>query len=96
MNEHDPNLAATILGWVINAIFAVVLVVGRMKYSRATDQQDRLEERLRDLELDAVRQEQLLRLEAKMDKGVSTLAARIDAQNRDTNERLDRILEKVS
>lgn len=96
MNEHDPNLAATVLGWVLNAIFAIVLVIGRMKYSRANDKQDRLEERLRDLELGAVRQEQFLRLEAKMDAGISNLASRIDKQNASVNERLDRILEKVS
>lgn len=79
MNEHDPNLSSTVLSWLINAVFAVALLIGRMTFKRHIDKQDALELRIRQLEKDSVTHNDLQRIEDKFDKLV---------------DRLDRILER--
>ncbi len=83
MNEHDPGITGMILGWIINAIFAVALLIGRMTFIRSMQKQDDIEERLRTLERDSVTHEDLRRIEQKMDE-----------QHRHITDRLERMLER--
>lgn len=85
MNEHDPGFTAAALSWVINAIFAIALLVGRMTFNRSMQKQDDLERRLRLLEKDSVTHEDLRRIESKMDNFTKQVT-----------DRLDRILERHS
>lgn len=92
--DNDPGFAAQILSWIINAVFAIALVIGRMTYSRSMQKQDlieernlqkqkELEERLRILEKESVTHTDLRRIEDKIDIHYSNIT-----------DRLNRILER--
>lgn len=76
---EEPNFVATAASWIVNAVFAVALLIGRMTYQRGVKRQDDIELRLRELERDSVTHADLQRIEDKFDKLV---------------DRLDRILER--
>lgn len=81
--DNDPSFSAQILSWIINAIFAIALLVGRLTFSRSMQKQDEMEKRIRSLERNSVTHEDLRRIEGK-----------IDEHNRQVTDRLDRILER--
>lgn len=83
MNEPDPSFSTEVLSWIINAVFAVALLVGRMTFNRHVHKSDEIESRLRKLEKDSVTHDDLRRLESK-----------IDDHHRQISDRLDRILER--
>lgn len=76
---EGTNYLPTLLSWLVNAFFAVAVVVARHTYVRSMQKQDEIEARLRKVEVESVTHGDLLRLEDKFDKLV---------------ERLDRILER--
>lgn len=76
---EEPNFVATAASWIVNAAFAVALLIGRMTYQRGLKRQDDIELRLRELERDSVTHADLQRIEDKFDKLV---------------DRLDRLLER--
>ena len=83
MSEHDPGFTGVALSWIINAIFAIALVIGRMTFTRSMQKQDEIEKRLRHLERESVTDEDLRRLESKMDE-----------HYRHISDRLERLLER--
>ena len=94
MSEHDPGFIGEALKWILNAAFAIAIVVGGRSYSqsmkktddekqRTQKQIDEQERRLRVLEKDSVTHDDLRRIESK-----------IDEHNRQVTDRLDRILQR--
>jgi hypothetical protein len=83
----DPSVpsefSSVVLSWVVNAVFAIALLVGRITYGRSIQKQDDLEHRVRALEKDSVTHDDLRRIENKMDDFTKQVT-----------ERLDRILER--
>lgn len=80
MNEHDPSFSAQALSWLINAVFALALLIGRMTFKRSMDKQDDLEGRIRQLEKESVTHSDLQRIEDKFDKLVDRLDRILDRQ----------------
>lgn len=80
---NEPGFAGEVLSWIINAVFALALLVGRMTFTRSIQKQDEMEQRLRNLEKDSVTHDDLRRLESK-----------IDEHYKQITDRLDRILER--
>ena len=96
MTPEEPTLSTAIIHWIINAFFAIALLIGRVTYTRSIQKQDdaekrnlkrqdEIETRIRTLEKDSVTHEDLRRIESK-----------IDEHNRQVTDRLDRILERHS
>lgn len=96
IQDNDPTISAQILSWIINAIFAVALLVGRMTFNRSMQKADIIEQRtlekhneiearLRTLEKESVTHADLRRIEDK-----------IDEHYKQITERLNRILERNS
>ena len=94
IQENDPNLFAQILSWIINAIFAIALLVGRITYTRSMQKQDVIEQRnlekqneietrIRTLEKESVTHADLRRIEDKIDQHYGQIT-----------DRLNRILER--
>lgn len=92
--NSDPSFSAQILSWIINAVFAIALLVGRITYQRSNQKQDEserrniekqneLEARLRTLEKESVTHADLRRIEEKIDQHYVQIS-----------ERLNRILER--
>ena len=75
---EEPTYIATVLSWIINAVFAIALFIGRMTFQRSMQKQDDIEKRLRYLERESVTHADLQRLEDKLEKMI---------------DRMDRILE---
>ena len=92
--DNDPTFSAQILSWIINAVFAIALLIGRVTYSRSTKRQDdadrrqiekqaEVETRLRTLEKESVTHADLRRIEEKIDQHYVQIS-----------DRLNRILER--
>lgn len=93
---NEPEVAVKAFGWLLNLVFALAMFFGRYAFQRAGKRSDDIEMRLRELEKDAVTQEELRRLENKMDENNRQITDRLDEHNRLVTDRLDRILERAS
>lgn len=96
MTPEEPTLSTAIIHWIVNAVFAIALLIGRVTYSRSIQRQDdaekrniekqnEVEARLRTLEKESVTHADLRRLEDKLDVHYNQIT-----------ERLNRILERSS
>lgn len=94
--DQTPGLSAQVISWIVNAVFAIALLIGRVTYSRSIQRQDdaekrniekqnEVETRLRTLERESVTHADLRRIEDKIDQHYVQIT-----------DRLNRILERGS
>lgn len=92
--DNDPSFSTAIIHWIVNAVFAIALLIGRVTYSRSIQRQDdadkrnlekqnEVEARLRTLEKESVTHADLRRIEDKIDQHYVQIS-----------DRLNRILER--
>jgi hypothetical protein len=95
--ENNPGFLLAALGWIINAVFIVMLTATQIKFNRSQKRHDdidkrheEIDKRVRELEINAVTHADLRRIESKIDENARSITEHV----RSMTERLDRILER--